>query len=101
MNINEYMRNNRDQKSYIRMVREVKCADGFHMSVQASEYTYCTPRINDARHYSAVEIGFPSEREEMIMNYAEDANNPTGTVYGWAPVEIVDAVIAKHGGYAE
>ena len=32
------------------------------------------------------------------MEYAEDADNPTGTVYGWVPVEVVDAVIAAHGG---
>ena len=23
---------------------------------------------------------------------------PTGTVYGWVPVEVVDQVVEKHGG---
>ena len=32
------------------------------------------------------------------MNYAETPENPTETVYGWVPVEVVESVIEKHGG---
>ena len=74
------------------------CADGFKMSIQASSFHYCSPREDGLDNYETVEIGFPSEREELLMDYAEDGNNPTSTVYGWVPVEIVDAVIRKHGG---
>jgi hypothetical protein len=76
----------------------VECADGFIMSVQVSESHYCSPRENDAVDYSSVEVGFPSEREELLMSFAEEENDPTGTVYGYVPVSIVDEVIAKHGG---
>lgn len=79
------------------------CKDGFNMSVQANSGAYCEPRIslwpdNWGNGYSSVEIGFPSEREDLIMKYAEDFDDPTGTVYGYVPVEIVDKIIEKHGG---
>ena len=99
MDINEYMRCHRS--GIISLARRVSCADGFTMSVQASQYTYCTPRFDNAAHYSHVEIGFPSEQEPDIMEWAESPEDPTGSVYGWVPVEVVEAVIAKHGGYAE
>ena len=35
------------------------CADGFTMSVQASEYHYSTPRRTDAESYTEVEVGYP------------------------------------------
>ena len=70
------------------------------MSVQASKFNYCTPRNNDGP-YSQVEVGFPSAREEMLMEWAEDPDDPTGTVYGWVPVSVVTNVIAKHGGVVD
>lgn len=78
----------------------LKCADGFMMSVQASSYHYCTPRVDAGPHIN-FEIGFPTEREELLMPYAEEPNRPTETVYGYVPADIVDQVIAKHGGYVE
>ena len=58
---------------------------------------YCEPRTDEGP-WSAVEVGFPSEREELLMEYAEDPHRPTGTVYGWVPVEVISEVIAKRGG---
>ena len=76
----------------------VECADGFSMSVQASEGHYCSPRNNGAIAYESVEIGFPSAAEPLLAEYAEEPDKPTETVYGWVPADIVKAVIAKHGG---
>jgi hypothetical protein len=76
----------------------VVCADGFRMSVQASEYNYCEPRVTGAERYFSVEVGFPSEVESLLLEWAEDAERPTETVYGWVPSERVALVIAKHGG---
>lgn len=78
----------------------ITCKDGFGMSVQASEFHYCTPRENTGP-YVNFEVGYPSEPEELIIKYAEDPKDPTGTVYGWVPVEVIDQVIAKHGGIKE
>lgn len=105
MNINQYLEANKKIKvlagSYeIReLAPRVECADGFVMSVQVSKSHYCSPCINDAVEYESVEVGFPSEREELLMPFAEQEDCPTDTVYGYVPVSIVDEVIAKHGGF--
>ena len=53
-------------------------------------------------------IGFPSAPEPLIAEYAEDweiegDDDPRlcETVYGYVPVEVIDAVIEKHGGINE
>jgi hypothetical protein len=98
-----------------RRPNKVRCVDGFSLSVIAGEGTYCAPRpdryggLGDAPGdypgpYTAVEVGYPSERPEPWdepggwRSYAEDGNDPTETVYGYVPVELVRALIAAHGG---
>jgi len=86
----------------------VVCKDGFTMSVQASNYHYCTPRINDAEGYLEVEIGYPRQREPLIDEYVEgfglwvedehDDFDFTNAVYPYVPAEVVLEVIMKHGG---
>jgi hypothetical protein len=77
---------------------KIKCADGFSMSVQASESNYCEPRIDNAAEYTEAEVGFPSHAEPLLMKYAENPAHPTETVYGWVPRDIITLVCAKHGG---
>ena len=79
----------------------VVCADGFNMSVQAHDGAYCDPRLDAQRKYTLVEIGFPSAKEELIMPWAESPDDPTGSVYGYVPVDVVTNVIVKHGGMVE
>ena len=81
-----------------KMYKAVVCKSGFTMSVQASEFSYCSPRTNGASKYTEVEIGMPSETEPMLLDFAEDPSDPTGTVYAWVPAQVVTNVIAKHGG---
>ena len=79
----------------------VVCADGFNMSVQAHDGAYCEPCKDAARKYTLVEVGFPSQTEALILPWAENKDDPTGTVYGFVPVDVVTNVIVKHGGMAE
>ncbi len=79
----------------------VVCADGFNMSVQAHNGAYCEPRLDAQREYTLVEIGFPSWEEPLIMPWCEDDRDPTHTVYGYVPVDVVTNVIVKHGGMVE
>ena len=81
---------------------KIICSDGFTMSVQVGYSLYSTPK-KVAKRYSAVEIGFPSEHEPLIEEYAEtfhqeDETDYTDTVYPYVPVAIVDKVLKKHGG---
>lgn len=85
----------RDQEIYVRPW--IVCRDGFTMSVQGSYYHYSFPREN-SDFFTKVEVGFPSEEVPEFMKFAEDASEPTKTVYGWIPVEIVQRVIDQHGG---
>ena len=73
----------------------VKCADGVTLSVQASEYHYCTPRTNHGPYYR-VEVGFPSIKPpDSWARYADygdvvwDEAEGTDIVYGYIPVELV------------
>ena len=70
------------------------CYDGYSISVQASEYHYCSPRLNGLQDYQSVELGFPSKEDELINEYAEDNPGCLNTVYGYVPIKIVE----KHGG---
>lgn len=76
------------------------CADGFTISMQASVYTYCDPRKNSGP-YREIELGFPSESDSLIQEYAEDPDRPTDTVYPYVPADVVRQLIAKHGGVVE
>lgn len=75
----------------------IMCADGFSMSVQAGETHYCEPRT-DTGPYRSVEVGYPSSKEDLLMQYAEMPDQPTKSVYGWVPSETIWDVILKHGG---
>lgn len=74
------------------------CNDGYSISVQASSFHYCKPRLNGIRDYESVELGFPSTEDELINEYAENDSICTETVYGYVPIEIVEKLINKHGG---
>ena len=78
----------------------MKCADGFEISVQASSFHYCEPRISGDVIYEKVELGYPSIEEPFIADYAED-DDLTNTVYAYVPIEVVNELIEKHGGIVE
>jgi hypothetical protein len=100
MKLSDYLVTNKPvgaNKDYS-IIPRIKCVDGFTMSVQCHSGSYCSPRRNDSNYYSQVEVGFPSEAPRLFMRYAEDYDNPTDTVYGYVPIEIVAAEINSHGG---
>lgn len=80
----------------------VRCNDGFTISIQASYFHYCYPRETMPESYQTVELGFPSEKEPMIMDYIECCDDdPTHSVYCNVPIDIVEKIIEKHGGIVE
>lgn len=77
----------------------VECYDGFSISIQASELHYCTPRTNEVGTvYETVELGYPSDYDDIILAFAEDEESPEDSVYPYVPVLLVDRLLKKHGG---
>ena len=79
-------------------IKHITCADGFTISVQATEHIYCSPRQNTGPWYE-VECGFPSADVPELANYKDGNDADTDSVFGYVPVGIVEAVLAKHGGF--
>ncbi len=80
----------------------IVCEDGFSMSVQVGYSLYSKPK-KVAKRYSEVEIGYPSEHEPLLEEWAETifedgSIDYTNTVYPYVPVKIVDKVLKRHGG---
>lgn len=95
-----YMRESRDNWLH--------CADGFTVSVIAGYGTYSQPSWLDTPPrqdvegpFTHVEVGFPSETPQPYSEweqYAETPDDPTASVYGQVPVELVRALVDSHGG---
>ena len=113
-NINEFIKNNLKVKVLYgnkdplmkhmmtsSRLPHIVCSDGFEMSVQVGYSLYSEPK-KVAKRYSKVEVGYPSDHEPLIEEYAEsfseDAPDYTDTVYPYVPVKIVNKVLKKHGG---
>ena len=73
-------------------------ADGVTLSVQGHYGAYSQPRDDFAERYWQVECGYPSEPIEELKPYQDGDGDPCQSVYGYVPVEVVAAIIAKHGG---
>lgn len=103
MTINEYIRTAQAEHAseFLRIIPRVECNDGFTLSVQVGDGHYCTPRVMNAQHYDQVEVGYPSEEEPLLISWAERPDEPTESVYGYVPCDIVDVIIEKHGGIKE
>jgi hypothetical protein len=85
---------------HLHHVPKIKCADGFAMSVQASEFHYCAPRDSEGP-WDKVEVGYPSERVDAFMPFIDGSDSePTDTVYGYVPLKIVAQAVEDHGGFA-
>lgn len=97
MTVNEWLKRRKAGRSDAGVIERATCFDGFSLSIQASRNHYCSPR-EDVGPWSAVEIGYPSKPCAALAEYAEDPDDLTETVYGWVPVEVVESVLAEHGG---
>ena len=79
------------------LTRRITCVDGFSLSVQATHGAYCSPRDNFGPWHE-VEVGYPSAQPELIFYRAEAPERPTETVYPYVDIELVEQLIALHGG---
>ena len=82
----------------------IKCKDGFTMSVQARDGAYCLPREDyPDTPFTHVECGYPSSKPltKELRELAEGPHKYTDTVYGYVPVEVVQAELDAHGGIVD
>ena len=79
------------------LAKRITCKDGFSLSVQATHGAYCSPRRNEGPWHE-VEVGFPSAPPELIAHRAENPDKLTDTVYGYVDINLVEQLIALHGG---
>lgn len=72
------------------------CFGDLKLSIQASDFHYCTPREN-CEYYTHVEVGFPNLNfsESFIGEYAEDKDTPQDTVYGYVPISALASEISQ------
>lgn len=88
----------RQSESHI-VFNHIKCKDGFTMSVQASYWHYCSPRITvyskDDFFYKTMEVWFPSKKVEKLMPYA--CQDDWEGVYSQVPVGLLNEIIEEHG----
>lgn len=68
-------------------------ADGKTISIQASEYHYCSPRSTESDRYDSVEVWGWGEKETFF-----DEWSPDGDPASFVPVERVNEYIMLHGG---
>ena len=76
---------------------EMRCKDGFTLSVQGSFGHYCSPR-EDTDRYSSVEVWNWSQRSipAKLKKYVHRKGEPLG----WVSVNAVNALVHQHGGLA-
>ena len=90
----------------------VTCKDGYSVSIQRSHFHYCDLRTDLSGDFYSVpypddisetsyELGYPSKKDDLIMEYAETPDDPTGTVYGFVPYDTVVNLLERHGGIVE
>ena len=88
------------------MIRpRVYCNDGVSLSIQAGKSKYCTPRDDDGPYWT-MEVGFIRDANGVLMappeSWAAHSDGPfPSSIYGYVPVEMIDAFIAEHGGKKE
>jgi hypothetical protein len=76
--------------------KAIYCNDGFSMSVQASARSQCKPRTNWGP-YTEMEVAFPSTKEPLLLPFC-DSPSMSPDVFANVPVEVINQIIAKHGG---
>lgn len=84
-------------KNYL--FEELELNDGLSLSVQASDNHMCSPRetIKDDSEYEEVEVYSHGEYVFELTKYATESE----FTYGYVPVEVMEELIAKHGGIKE
>lgn len=100
MQLSEYMKKYTVEGHYgmLNLFPRIRCKDGFTISIQAGDHAYCSPRNNHGDWFK-LEAGFPScAPSHALLQYAEQSENPTDTVYPYVPIDVLQDELDLHGG---
>lgn len=79
--------------------RPTICKNGTIISIQASDFHYCDPRINGAQEYNKFELNLLVE-DKKRLKFKELNQYDDGYVFGYVPAELVQRLIDSFGGLA-
>ena len=83
------------------------CRSGFQLSVQASDFHMCFPKMDwddlipphTTQGYEEFECGFPSHHEPLLIPYlGVPEEDPLHSVYANVPRSVIDKIWIAHGG---
>ena len=85
------------------VMKGIICEDNFFMSVQGSSEVSCSPRATErSKHYCSYtrfEVGYPSEKEELLIPYMDSTYmDSIRDIYPQVPRKTINEIIEKHGG---
>ena len=83
-----------------RLVDTTVCADGAELDVQAHQGAYCAPRTDEGP-WTAVEVDTTWRVGAFARYLAEGPDEHGHYIYARVPVEVVEAIVAEHGGLAK
>jgi hypothetical protein len=98
--VNDYLAKNRKSEAYP-VAPAMYFKRGGHMSVQASESHYCSPK-NNTGPYSLVEVYVSSPRLKVPKSFGKPAQKfeDGGRLFSHVSVSAVNAEIERRGGIA-
>lgn len=100
--VNDYLAKNRKSETYP-VAPAMFFKRGGHMSVQASEGHYCSPKSNTGP-YTMVEVFVSSPRLKVPKSFGKPMKNPDRKdktrTFTWVPVSAVNEEIKRRGGIA-
>lgn len=85
-----------DETRRKRIFPAIVCADGFVMSVQGHFGAYSRPKDDFADKYENFEVLCPEE--PLLSGYMDTDLGDRGVNHAHVPLDVVLAVIEKHGG---
>ena len=69
----------KNESAKTKVNKPIICADGFRMSVQAHSLANCKKDPATGR-YTHVEVGYPTEAEQLLEEWAEEPENLCKTI---------------------
>lgn len=78
----------------------VTCADGFSMSIQASESHHCSPRqtLKNAEEYDSVEVMILSDIDNYTYKRFLKHSESMDEIAAYVDIDFLELFVAEHGG---